>query len=191
MPRSGMGRRAGTVWQSCLPGDPDDKHSRYIEAAIDGLLIGPLYLPYGNPAPGPRFEYKLRWLERLTAHTDLDVYASERWRDDALFRPEVRIAYRRLVDQGWIDALRALHPGERIYTFWKCFRNAFGRDAGLRVDHSLLSPSLAGRLTAAGVDRDVRGREKASDHAPTWIELADRKPPEKPAARPRPSARRR
>ena len=105
--------------------------------------------------------------------TDLDVYAPERWVDDALFRPEVREAYRRLVAQGWTDALRALHPDERIYTFWKYFRNAFARDAGLRIDHLLLSPSLAGRLVAAGVDRDVRAREHASDHAPVWIELAD------------------
>jgi exodeoxyribonuclease-3 len=163
-----------------LPGDPDDTHSRYIEAAIDGTLVGCLYLPNGNPAPGPKFDYKLRWFERLTGYaetllesgapavlagdfnvmpTDLDVYAPERWVDDALFRPEVRHAYHHLVAQGWTDALRALHPDERIYTFWKYFRNAFARDAGLRIDHLLLSPSLAGRLVAAGVDRDVRARE--------------------------------
>src|SRR5205823_4038121 len=179
-----------------LPGDPDDTHSRYIEAAIDGMIVGCLYLPNGNPAPGPRCDYKLRWFDRLATHagsllasgapvvlagdynvmpTDLDVYAPERWVDDALFRPEVRDAYRRLVAQGWTDALRALHPGERIYTFWKYFRNAFARDAGLRIDHLLLSPSLAGRLVAAGVDREVRGREHASDHAPAWIELAEGK----------------
>ena len=177
-----------------LPGDPDDTHSRYLEAAIGGLIVGCLYLPNGNPAPGPKFDYKLRWFERLTSYaetllasgapavlagdfnvmpTDLDVYAPERWVDDALFRPEVREAYRRLVAQGWTDALRALHPDERIYTFWKYFRNAFARDAGLRIDHLLLSPSLAGRLVAAGVDREVRAREHASDHAPVWIELAD------------------
>ena len=176
-----------------LPGDPDDTHSRYIEAAIDGMIVGCLYLPNGNPAPGPRFDYKLRWFERLTDYaealfksgalavlagdfnvmpTELDVYAPERWVDDALFRPEVRDAYRRLVEQGWTDALRALHPGERIYTFWKYFPNAFGRDAGLRIDHLLLSPPLAKRLTSTGVDREARGREKASDHAPAWIELA-------------------
>lgn len=179
-----------------LPGDAEDGHSRYIEAAIGGLIVGCLYLPNGNPAPGPKFDYKLRWFERLTQHagsllasgmpvvlagdynvmpTDLDVYAPERWVDDALFRPEVRGAYRRLVEQGWTDALRALHPNERIYTFWKYFRNAFGRDAGLRIDHLLLSPPLAGRLVAAVVDRNVRGREKASDHAPAWVELADAK----------------
>jgi exodeoxyribonuclease III len=177
-----------------LPGDPDDTHSRYIEAAIDGMIVGCLYLPNGNPAPGPKFDYKLRWFDRLAEHaggllatgepvvlagdynvmpTDLDVYAPERWVDDALFRPEVREAYRRLVARGWTDALRVLHPGERIYTFWKYFRNAFPRDAGLRIDHLLLSPPLAKRLTAAGVDRAVRGREHASDHAPAWIELAE------------------
>jgi exodeoxyribonuclease-3 len=179
-----------------LPGDPNDTHSRYIEAAVNGILVGCLYLPNGNPAPGPKFDYKLRWFERLIAHagellaldrpvvlagdynvmpTDLDVYAPERWRDDALFRPEVRDALHRLTAQGWVDALRALHPDERIYTFWKFFRNAYARDAGLRIDHLLVSPSLAGRLVAAEVDRDVRGWEKASDHAPAWIELADPK----------------
>ena len=177
-----------------LPGELDDTHSRYIEAAIGGMIVGCLYLPNGNPAPGPKFDYKLRWFERLTDYaqalldsgapavlagdfnvmpTDLDVYAPERWIDDALFRPEVRDAYRRLLARGWTDALRALHPDERIYTFWKYFRNAYARDAGLRIDHLLLSPSLAGRLVTAGVDRDVRARERSSDHAPVWIELAD------------------
>jgi len=177
-----------------LPGDPEDIQSRYIEAAVAGLLVGCLYLPNGNPAPGPKFAYKLRWFDRLMAHaagllasgapavlagdynvmpTDLDVYKPERWVDDALFRPEVRDAYRRLVAQGWTDAVRTLHPGERIYTFWDYFRNAYGRGAGLRIDHLLLSPAVAGRLNAASVDRDVRGWEKASDHAPTWIELTD------------------
>jgi exodeoxyribonuclease III len=175
-----------------LAGDPDDSHSRYIEAAIDGVLVGCLYLPNGNPAPGPKFDYKLGWFERLISHaaeliasdqpvvlagdynvmpTDLDVYAPERWVDDALFRPEVRDAFHRLIAQGWIDALRSLHPNERIYTFWKFFRNAWARNAGLRIDHLLLSPSLANRLVAAEVDREVRAWEKTSDHAPTWIEL--------------------
>ena len=175
-----------------LPGDEEDSHSRYIEATIGDLVVGCLYLPNGNPAPGPKFDYKLRWFERLTMHaadlvasgapvvlagdynvmpTDLDVYKPERWVDDALFRPEVREAYRVLVAQGWTDALRTLHPDERIYTFWDYFRNAYGRNAGLRIDHLLLSPSLAPRLRAAGVDRQVRGWEKTSDHAPTWIEL--------------------
>lgn len=175
-----------------LPGDPSDTQSRYIEAAIDGVLVGCLYVPNGNPWPGPKFDYKLRWFERLADHarallatgapvalvgdynvmpTDLDVYAPDKWHDNALFRPEAREAYRALVAQGWTDAVRALHPGERIYTFWKYFRNAFARDAGLRIDHFLLSPPLAGGLVAAGVDRHVRGRDHASDHAPVWIEL--------------------
>src|SRR5580704_15046025 len=176
-----------------LPGDPDDIHSRYIEASVNDLLIGCLYLPNGNPAPGPKFDYKLRWFDRLTLHaaellasgrpivlagdynvisTDIDVYNPKNWLKDALFLPEVREAYQRLVSQGWIDALRVAHPGERIYTFWDYFRNSYSRNAGLRIDHLLLSPSIAGRLKAAGVDRQVRGWEKASDHAPTWIELA-------------------
>ncbi|MFD0986571.1 exodeoxyribonuclease III [Methyloligella solikamskensis] len=177
-----------------LPGDPKDDQSRYIEAAIDGILVACLYLPNGNPAPGPKFDYKLKWFERLTAHakdllesgapvvlagdfnvmpTELDVYAPERWEDDALFRPEVREAFANLRDQGWTDAIRKLHPKERIYTFWKYWRNAFQRDAGLRIDHFLLSPALAKRLKAAGVDRDARSWEKSSDHAPVWIQLKD------------------
>jgi exodeoxyribonuclease III len=179
-----------------LPGDPDDTHSRYIEAAIDGTLIGCLYLPNGNPAPGPKFDYKFRWFNRLAeyAHellatrapiilagdynvmpTNLDVYKPEAWIDDALFRPEVREAFHQLVGQGWTDALRRLHPDERIYTFWDYFRNAWARNAGLRIDHFLLSPATAKRLKAAEVDREVRGWEKASDHAPVWIELDDGK----------------
>lgn len=173
-----------------LPGDPDDVQSRYIEAVVDGILIGGLYLPNGNPAPGPKFDYKLKWFERLSKHarqlidspailagdfnvmpTELDVYKPERWLDDALFRPEVREAYHKLLAQGWTDALRTLHPGEKIYTFWDYFRNAYGRDAGLRIDHLLLSPSLAPALTKAEVDREVRGRDKPSDHAPVWVEL--------------------
>ncbi len=178
-----------------LPGDPEDSHSRYIEALVDGIHVGCLYLPNGNPAPGPKFDYKLRWFERLTAHaaellaskapvvltgdynvmpTELDVYKPERWVDDALFRPETRAAFKNLMAQGWTDAIRKLHPDETIYTFWDYFRNAYGRNAGLRIDHFLLSPQIAKRLTAAGVDRDVRGWEKSSDHAPVWIELADK-----------------
>ena len=177
-----------------LPGDPDDLHSRYIEAAVGEIIVGCVYLPNGNPAPGPKFDYKLRWFERLIAHageliytkkpvvlcgdfnvmpTELDVYKPERWVDDALFRPEVRAAYARLLGQGWTDALRSLHPGERIYTFWDYFRNAYGRNAGLRIDHLLLSPTISHRLKAAEVDREVRGWDKASDHAPVWVELAE------------------
>jgi exodeoxyribonuclease-3 len=176
-----------------LPGDPEDLHSRYIEAMVGGIRVGCLYLPNGNPAPGPKLEYKLRWFERLTAHaaellasgepvvltgdynvmpTELDVYKPERWVDDALFRPEVRAAFKTLVDQGWTDAIRKLYPDEVIYTFWDYFRNAYGRNAGLRIDHFLLSPKVSRRLVAAGVDRDVRGWEKSSDHAPVWIELS-------------------
>ncbi len=175
-----------------LPGDPDDVHSRYIEAAVHGLTVGCLYLPNGNPAPGPKYDYKLKWLARLLAHaaalaasetpvillgdynvipTERDVYKPERWVDDALFRIEVREAFATLLKQGWTDALRTLHPDETIYTFWDFFRNAYGRDAGLRIDHLLLNAALKPRLTAAGVDRDVRGWEKPSDHAPVWVEL--------------------
>jgi exodeoxyribonuclease III len=184
--------RSITEVRRALPGDPEDIHSRYIEATVDGLLIGCLYLPNGNPAPGPKFDYKLGWFERLTAHaagllaskkpviligdynvmpTERDVYKPERWVDDALFRPEVRAAFKTLVAQGWTDAIRKLHPDETIYTFWDYFRNAYDRNAGLRIDHFLLSPQTAGRLVAGGVDRDVRGWEKSSDHAPVWIEL--------------------
>jgi exodeoxyribonuclease III len=175
-----------------LPGDPLDSHSRYIEAKIADVVIGCLYLPNGNPAPGPKFEYKLRWLNRLLAHaaelflsgvpvvlagdynvipTEADVYKPERWVDDALFRIEVREAFAHLLKHGWVDAVRAIHPHRQIYTFWDYFRNAYGRDAGLRIDHLLLSPAISARLTDAGVDRDVRGWEKASDHAPAWVEL--------------------
>ncbi len=178
-----------------LPGDPDDTHSRYIEATVNGIRIGGLYLPNGNPAPGPKFDYKLRWFERLTEHaaelfagkmpvvltgdynvmpTELDVYKPERWVDDALFRPETRAAFKTLMDQGWTDAIRKLYPDETIYTFWDYFRNAYGRNAGLRIDHFLLNTKLSKRLTAAGVDRNVRGWEKSSDHAPVWIELEDK-----------------
>jgi exodeoxyribonuclease-3 len=177
-----------------LPGEPEDNNSRYIEAAVNGIIIGCLYLPNGNPAPGPKFDAKLRWFNRFINHaaellasglpvilagdynvmpTNLDVYKPERWANDALFRPEVRAAFQQLLAQGWTDAVRELHPGEKIYTFWDYFRNAYGRDAGLRLDHLLLSTSLKKRLLRAGVDRAVRGWDKASDHAPAWIELAD------------------
>ena len=175
-----------------LPGDPDDMHSRYIEAIVDGILIGCLYLPNGNPAPGPKFDYKLKWFDRLIAYakglvsreeavilagdynvipTELDAYKPERWVDDALFFPESRAAYQKLLSQGWIDAIRRLHPDEAIYTFWDYFRNAYARNAGIRIDHFLLNAPAAEMLAAAGVEREVRGWEKTSDHAPTWITL--------------------
>jgi exodeoxyribonuclease-3 len=181
-----------------LAGDPEDEQSRYLEAEVRGMVIGCLYLPNGNPAPGPKFDYKLHWFQRLADHArdlldsglpvalagdfnvipeELDVYAPERWVDDALFRPEVRAAYRDLLAQGWTDTLRALHPEERIYTFWKYLRNAFARDAGLRIDHILLSPAAARRVQSAGVDRDVRGWERTSDHAPAWVRLEETEGP--------------
>ena len=177
-----------------LPGDPEDVHSRYIEATVHGVTIGCLYLPNGNPAPGPKFEYKLRWLDRFIDHaatlvareepvilagdynvipTERDVYKPERWVDDALFRIEVREEFGRLMGQGWTDAIRTRYPNETIYTFWDFFRNAYERNAGLRIDHLLLNPNVRDRLTAAGVDRDVRGWERPSDHAPTWVDIRD------------------
>jgi len=177
-----------------LPGDPEDLHSRYIEALVNGIHIGCLYLPNGNPYPGPKFDYKLQWFERLNLHAEalmkagtptiltgdynvmpqeIDVYKPERWGNDALFRPESREAFHKLIGQGWTDAIRKLYPDEVIYTFWDYFRNAYERNAGLRIDHFLLSPDVDKRLKAAGVDRNVRGWEKSSDHAPVWIEIAD------------------
>jgi exodeoxyribonuclease-3 len=175
-----------------LPGDPSDTQSRYIEAAVTGVLIACIYLPNGNPQPGPKFDYKLAWFERLTAHaaelyaagvpavlagdynvvpTDRDIYPTKSWANDALLQPESRAAFARLVDQGWTDAIRTLHPLEPMFTFWDYKRNRWERDAGLRLDHLLLSPALAGRLLAAGVDREVRGEAGASDHAPAWALL--------------------
>ena len=177
-----------------LPGDPEDEHSRYIEANVNGIRVACLYLPNGNPAPGPKFDYKLRWFERLAIHTaelyasaipavitgdynvmpeEIDVYKPERWVNDALFRPETRAAFKSLIDQGWTDALRKLYPGQVIYTFFDYFRNAYERNAGLRIDHFLLSPHVDKRLVAAGVDHNVRGWEKSSDHCPVWIEIKD------------------
>jgi exodeoxyribonuclease-3 len=175
-----------------LPGDPDDTHSRYIEADVHGLTVGCLYLPNGNPQPGPKFEYKLKWFERLIEHasqlwasgrpvvlagdynvvpTDSDIYDPKGWRKDALLQPESRDAYQRLLSQGWTDAIRARHPEERMYTFWDFFRNHFERNAGLRIDHLLLSRQLTPMLEDANVDRWVRAQQKASDHAPTWVKL--------------------
>jgi len=176
-----------------LPGDPSDSQSRYIEAAVGGVLVASIYAPNGNPQPGPKFDYKLAWLDRLRKHatvlrstgapivlagdfnvapTDLDIYPTTSWKDDALIQPESRAAFRKLLGRSWTDAVRHLHPSERIYTFWHYMRDQWQRDAGLRLDHLLVSPNLRDRLADAGVDRDVRGREGASDHAPVWIRLS-------------------
>ena len=176
-----------------LPGNDSDEASRYLEVKIDDLIICCIYLPNGNPVPGPKFDYKMQWFERLQAHaemlitsgkkvlligdfnvmpTEKDVYKPEKFAKDALFLPEVRYAFRDLIGQGWTDALRHLHPDETIYTFWDYFRNAYQRNAGLRIDHFLLSPEVLPQLKKADVDKEVRGWEKSSDHAPVWIELA-------------------
>jgi exodeoxyribonuclease-3 len=187
------------VTRRALPGDPKDTESRYIEAAIEGVLVACLYAPNGNPQPGPRFDYKLRWMERLIAHaselfatglpvvlagdynvapTDLDIYSmTSSWKNDALVQPAPRDLYARLVQQGWCDALRSLHPNQRIYTFWDYLRNAWQRDAGLRLDHVLLSKSLAKRLQTAGVEREQRGLPHSSDHAPVSVELTSNATP--------------
>jgi exodeoxyribonuclease-3 len=176
-----------------LPGDPGDDHSRYMEAAVDGIVVVSLYLPNGNPQPGPKFDYKLAWFERLIAHAkklfasghpvvmcgdfnvvptdELDIYNPRSWRKDALLQPETRACWQRLLAQGWTDSIRKLHPGEKIFTFWDYFRQHWERNGGLRIDHLLLSGELAPFLVSAGVDRWVRGEPKASDHAPAWVEL--------------------
>jgi exodeoxyribonuclease-3 len=175
-----------------LPGHPDDTHSRYMEALIGEMVIACLYLPNGNPAPGPKFDYKMDWFKRLSAHakkllkhdvpvmlcgdfnvipTELDAQNPKHWIKNALYFPEPRAAYQKLLGQGWTDAVRSLYPDQKIFTFWEYFYNSFARDAGIRIDHFLLSPHLAKRLTKAGVDREVRGWGKTSDHAPVWIEL--------------------
>ena len=175
-----------------LPGNRDDREARYIEAAVRGVIVASLYLPNGNPQPGPKFDYKLDWFARLRRHaktfirqdlpvvlagdynvapTALDIYPTRSWDEDALIQPRSRAAFASLVAQGWCDAIRALHSEQRIYTFWDYKRNRWPRDAGLRLDHLLLSPALAPRLMQAGVDRNLRGEEGASDHAPAWIVL--------------------
>jgi bifunctional non-homologous end joining protein LigD len=175
-----------------LPGAEDDTQARYIEAAAHGVIVGCLYLPNGNPQPGPKFDYKLKWFEQLIAHaaglqagehpvvlagdynvipTDLDVYNPRSWQKDALIQPESRECFERLLSQGWTDSIRHLHPEERVYTFWDYFRQHWQKNSGLRIDHLLLNPVLAARLVRAGVDAWVRGEAHASDHAPTWIEL--------------------
>jgi exodeoxyribonuclease III len=176
-----------------LPGDRSDDQSRYLEAAVHGIVVACIYLPNGNPQPGPKFDYKLKWFERLNKHakalyasghpvalagdfnvvpTDFDIYNPRSWLKDALLQPESREAYARLLAQGWIDSIRHLHPEERIYTFWDYFRQHWQRNAGLRIDHILLNAELAPRLRKAGVHTWVRDLEKASDHAPAWVTLA-------------------
>jgi len=176
-----------------LPGDAKDDQARYVEAAVSGILVGSIYAPNGNPQPGPKFTYKLAWLKRLARHatgliaaevpcvlagdynvvpTPFDIYPTRSWDRDALVQPQARAAFARLLDQGWCDALRHLHPDTPHFTFWHYMRQRWERDAGLRLDHLLLSPTLAERLLAAGVDREVRGEPGASDHAPAWIEIA-------------------
>ena len=197
------------VTRRALPGDPADDQARYIEAAVNGVLIASLYLPNGNPQPGPKFAYKLVWFERLIAHaaelmaagvpvvlagdynvvpTEADIWPGHREQQNALLQPEIRAAFQRLLDQGWIDALRTLQPEGPLWTFWGYLRHRWPNDKGMRLDHLLLSPDLAGRLTAAGVSRTARGEEGASDHAPTWIEL-DPKARKPAASARRPSAR--
>ncbi len=187
-----------------LPGEDEEfTHSRYIEAFINGIVIGCIYLPNGNPWPGPKFDYKLRWFQRLADHaqdlvnrdlpvmlvgdynvmpTDLDTYKPEKYVNNALFRPETKEAYKELVEQGWTDAIRSLYPNERVYTFWDYLRDAYGRNAGLRLDHFLLNKKIAPRLANAQVDKEVRGWKGASDHAPVWIELAENDLPKKSIA---------
>ncbi|MER9678756.1 exodeoxyribonuclease III [Mesorhizobium sp. M0184] len=178
--------------REALPGDDSDQQARYIEAAVNGIVVACLYAPNGNPQPGPKFRYKLAWHERLEAHaaqlldTGLpvvlagdynivpeprDIYPTRSYDDNALVQPESRASFQRLLDQGWLDALRKKHPNETLYTFWDYRRNRWPRDAGLRLDHILLSKKLSRRLVAAGIDRDVRGETGASDHAPVWVEL--------------------
>jgi exodeoxyribonuclease-3 len=175
-----------------LPGNLNDKDARYIEAAVNGVLIASLYAPNGNPQPGPKFDFKLAWTERLIAYAaellalgvpvvlagdynivpePRDIYPTRSYDKNALVQPQSRQAYRTLLDQGWIDAIRKIHPDEIVYTFWDYMRNRWQRNAGLRLDHLLLSKTIAPRLLDAGVDRHVRGRDGASDHAPVWIEI--------------------
>lgn len=180
------------ISRTALPGDDEDDQSRYLEVKIEDLIIGCIYLPNGNPVPGPKFDYKMKWFERLDAHaemlitsgkkvmlvgdfnvmpTEKDIYKPEKFKEDALFLPEVRKAFDNLLKQGWTDALRHLYPNEIIYTFWDYFRNAYQRNAGLRIDHFLLSPEILPQLKNAGVDKEVRGWDKSSDHAPVWVQL--------------------
>ncbi len=178
--------------QRGLAGEPEDEHSRYLEAEVDGVVIASIYLPNGNPLPGPKFDYKLRWIDRLRGRAaellaeeravvlagdynvipnDDDVYSVRAMQSDALMQPESRAGYRALLAQGWTDSLRTRFPKGGVWTFWDYQAGAWQRDAGFRIDHLLLSPIAADRFADAGVDKSHRGREKASDHAPTWVRL--------------------
>jgi len=177
-----------------LDGEPEDDHSRYIEADVRGVRIASIYLPNGNPVPGPKFDYKIRWMARLRARAarimaeevpavlagdynvipfDRDVWKPAAMAADALMQPESRAAYKAMLFDGWTDALAARHPQGGVWTYWDYQAGAWARDAGFRIDHLLLSPLAADRLVDAQVDRDYRGREKASDHAPAWVRLRD------------------
>jgi exodeoxyribonuclease III len=195
------------VTRTQLPGDPTDTQSRYIEGAVNGIIVACIYLPNGNPQPGPKFDYKLAWFKRLTRHaaklykagvpvvligdfnvvpTDFDIYNTKSWDDDALLQPESRGAFQKLMKQGWTDPVRTLHPDTPMYSFWDYTRHRWEKDGGLRIDFILLSPDLAKRLVSAGVDRAERGKPNASDHAPVWVELDDKakrgRPPKPPHA---------
>jgi exodeoxyribonuclease-3 len=188
-----LARKAEPVLiRDALPGDPNDREARYIEAAVRGIVVSSIYLPNGNPQPGPKFDYKLAWFKRLRTHaqefikqdipvvlagdynvapTPFDIYPTKSWDKDALIQPKSRAAFASLLDQGWTDAIRELHPKQPMFTFWDYMRNRWARDAGLRLDHLLISPALAARLQKAGVDRKIRGEDGASDHAPAWVVL--------------------
>ncbi|CEG06966.1 Exodeoxyribonuclease III [Afipia felis] len=182
------------VTRRALPGDPDDHQARYIEAAISGILVASIYMPNGNPQPGPKFDYKLSWMARFARHaaalkrqgvpvvfagdynvapTEADIYPTKSWKKDALVQPAPREAFAKLIRNGWIDSIRSTNPDKRIYTFWTYWRDRYEQDHGLRLDHLLLSEQLSRRLLKGGVDRRIRGLENASDHAPVWIELSD------------------
>jgi len=182
------------VTRRSLPGDPKDHQARYIEAAVNGILIACVYMPNGNPQPGPKFDYKLSWMKRFSRHAAglkrreipivlagdynvapdaIDIYPTRSWAKDALIQPAPRHLFAKLIDKGWVDAVRSLNPDKRIYTFWTYWRNRYEQDHGLRLDHFLLSEELRQRLLKAGIDRSVRGNRNASDHAPVWIELSN------------------
>ncbi len=206
-----LGKNQPVLIRDRLPGDPTDEESRYIEAAVNGIVVASLYLPNGNPQPGPKFDYKMAWFARLLRHakklhaapapvvlagdynvvpTDADIYSPASWKRDALLQPAPRAAYERLLRQGWVDTLKTLFPDTPMFTFWDYFRDHWPRNAGLRIDHILLNPASAAMLKGADVDRDVRGAAGASDHAPVWVELKTLPTPKRPTRKTRSKARR-